>query len=227
MNGLSDQLANGSWQLLVSILVFSFFASFNPCMFAMVPLLLGNNQYQGARKVLQFISGFILALVVVGLLSALTGRALGISGRTWSSILGLLYLILGLSILHIKPINLSGFYVARHRFLPKNLLNVQWVNPLISGVTFGLAPSPCTLPAVTAIAAYTLASGKVLFGILALGAFGIGHSVFLALTFIPGFRSRLSSFKCKRNFSPILGIILILLAAYLLLRPDLVGHSLF
>lgn len=225
---LSDTLSNSGWAIMPLILVFSFVASFNPCMLAMVPVVLGGTRSKGLLTVLFFSSGFTLILVLLGVVSASVGKMIALPGPLWRIFLALLYLGMGLTMLKDKlPVKLSGFYVAkrerRRTIFHQGQLDVH---PFLLGVLFGLAPSPCTVPAVTAIVAFILTTGDVLFGGVALGAFAIGHSLFIALAFLPGVRTKIASYRLPQKLKPAVAMTLLLLAVYLFIgQPSLPSHQ--
>ena len=224
INNLTQNLANGSWAILLSMFGVGLLESFNPCTGAMLPLVAGGTRQGGYSKILMFSGGYTLTLASLGLLAATIGRVLTLPGWFWSIFLGLLYLLTGLSILRVRlPVSVTGFYVLRNNWPGvRFLLNKEGLNPMALGVVFGLAPSPCTVPVVMAVSAFTVASGKVLFGALALGFFGLGHSIILALAFLPAIRRHSGINRFFGSLRPVLGMVLILIAIYFLVwQPDL------
>ncbi|MEA5024572.1 hypothetical protein SDC9_20797 [bioreactor metagenome] len=220
VNNLSLSLNTGSWGVLLTLFGFGLLESFSPCMGAMLPLVAGSTRTGSYNKTLLFSGGFITSIMLLGLLSAKIGQVLTLSTWFWTSLLGILYLMIGLFLLGIRlPIRISWFYI-----LPKKpnvlsiFINQEGLNPFFLGIIFALAPSPCTTPVVMAVSAFSIASGKLLFSILALGAFGLGHSLVLGLTFLPAVRNLFRSTRVYGYLRTILGITMVLLSVYLLVQ---------
>lgn len=220
INNLSLSLNTGSWGVLLTLFGFGLLESFSPCMGAMVPLVAGSTRTGGFSKTLLFSGGFITSMMLLGLFAAKIGQVLTLSTLFWTNLLGILYLIIGLSLLGIRlPIRISGFYIWEKKpNILRLFINQEGLNPFFLGIVFALAPSPCTTPVVMAVGAFSIASGKLLFSILALGAFGLGHSLVLGLTFLPAVRNLFRSTRVYEYLKTILGIALVLLSVYFLVR---------
>lgn len=221
---LSSSLAQGSLLSLLIMFGAGLALSINPCMAGMLPLVIGGNKRGGIRRSFLFIGGFIVTLMLLGVLAANLGKVLTLPGLFWTSVLGILYLIAGLVLLRVKlPISIYGFHVFKHKRpqLFRFIINHEGLNPGAMGAVFALAPSPCTLPVIMAVSAYTVASGQPLFGALALGFFGLGHSLPLAFAFSPWVRKLFRPNSFTRYLRPALGVLLIAVAVYFLLAgPD-------
>lgn len=148
-------------------------------------------------------------------------------GWFWTIFLGALYLIAGMALLQIRlPIKISGFYVGRRRFANSYFDHNQGLNPGLLGSFLALAPSPCTTPVILVVSGVAAASGSVLYAAIALGLFGLGHSILLALAFLPKVRQLFRVNKFTRYLRPALGVVFLLLAGYFsAFRPELFDHA--
>ncbi len=227
VHSLHLSLQNGSWWVMVSMFTAGIILSFNPCMGAMIPLVLGGTRQTGYGRSIQFIVGFTLTLMLLGALAAGVGTLFRLPGLFWTIFLGVLYLIAGAILLGLRfPIKISGFYVTNKRLSFQNFYNHEGLSPWILGGFFALAPSPCTTPVILMVSGAAMASGKIVFSALALGAFGLGHSLLLALAFIPAIRKLFRINALSQRLRPILGVVLIILAGYFLVaQPDLFNPS--
>lgn len=227
VHSLHLSLQNGSWWVMLSMFTAGIILSFNPCMGAMIPLVLGGTRKTGYGKSAQFIVGFTLTLTLLGALAAGVGTLFRLPGLFWTLFLGVLYMIAGAILLGIKfPIKISGFYVTNMRLSFQRFYNHEGMSPWMLGSFFALAPSPCTTPVILMVSGAAMANGKIAFSALALGVFGLGHSLLLALAFLPVVRklSRVNAFS--QRLRPILGVALIVLAGYFLVaQPDLFDTS--
>lgn len=227
IHSLHVSLQNGSWWVMLSMFAAGLFLSFNPCMGAMIPLVLGGTRQTGYQRSLQFIVGFTLTLVLLGILAAGVGTVLRLPGWFWTVVLGGLYLVAGAVLLGFRwPVKITGFYITKKRFSLHPIYNHEGLSPFTLGVVFGIAPSPCTTPVILMVSGVAIASGNVIFSALALGTFGLGHSLILALAFLPVVRKMLRVNAFTRRLRPLLGVFLILLAGYfLVLQPNLFDHN--
>lgn len=226
---LSVNLAQGSLLSLGIMFGAGLALSFNPCMGAMVPLVLGGNKRGGLGRSILFMGGFTITLILLGVAVAGLGKVMMLPGWFWTSFLGILYLIAGLSLLRIKlPITIFGFQVFKYRrpSLFRFIINREGLNSVVMGALFGLAPSPCTMPVILAVSAFVMAGGHPLFGALALGFFGLGHSLPLAFVFSPWVRKMFKPNRFTRYLRPALGIFLVAAAVYFLAaEPDFFDHN--
>ena len=111
-------LSGGSWLTLVVMVWVGLAASINPCMGAMVPLVLGNKREPKPQNLLLFVTGFCTTLMLLGLTAARLGQALVLPAKAWLIMLSFLYLLFGLMLLNVKPpFKISGFYTVRNRRL--------------------------------------------------------------------------------------------------------------
>lgn len=218
---LNSSLAGGFWVALPAMLGLGFMQAFSPCMAVLTPLVIGSSRQSGFNRSFLFIAGYTVTLMFLGLLAARMGKVLTLPGWFWAPFLGSLYLISGLMLLGVKfPFAISKFYVFRHR--PQWLrliINRGSLNPGALGVISALTPSPCTIPIIMAITAYVLASGQTMLGALALGSFGLGHSLPLALAFLPWVRNLFRPNRFTGTLRSVIGMILIAISLYFLVTP--------
>lgn len=227
VHSLHLSLQNGSWWVMISMFTAGIILSFNPCMGAMIPLVLGGTRQTGYSRSVQFVIGFSLTLMLLGALAAGVGTLFRLPGLFWTLFLGVLYLVAGAILLGFKfPVKISGFYVTNKRLSFQNIYNHEGLSPWILGSFFALAPSPCTTPVILMVSGAAMASGNIAFSALALGVFGLGHSLLLALAFLPVVRKLFRVNALTQRLRPILGVALIVLAGYFLVaQPDLFDHS--
>lgn len=225
---LSSSLTSGSLVAFLVMFGAGITLAFNPCMAAMAPLVIGGSRQSGFSRSFLFMGGFTVTLMILGLVTASLGKVLTLPAWFWTTALGILYLITGMILLRTRlPIRISSFYVFREQpHWLDSIVTKEGLNPGALGAVFALAPSPCTLPVIMAVTAFVLASGQMLFGSLALGFFALGHSLPLALAFLPWVRNLFRPSPLTRALRPALGVLMLALALYFLVaRPDFFNHS--
>jgi len=162
-------LASFTWGIL-SILL-------SPCHLASIPLIVGFIDKQGrmSTKRAFFIStlfavGILITIAAIGAITAAAGRMMGDVGRYGNYFVALIFFVVGLVLLDVIPMPFSG--PSQIGFKKKGLLAA-----FILGLVFGVALGPCTFAYMAPMLAVTfkVASTAVLYGIVLLLAYGIGH----------------------------------------------------
>ncbi len=149
----------------------------SPCHLASIPLIIGFIDNQGrvstgrAFAISSLFSLGILATIgLIGAITAAAGRMMGDLGPYANYFVAIIFFAVGLHLLGIIPLPLSGpGQVGMKR---KGLLAA-----LILGLVFGIALGPCTFAYMAPMLGVTfkLASSSMLYGIVLLLAYGVGH----------------------------------------------------
>ncbi len=149
----------------------------SPCHLASIPLIVGFISEQGqvtTRRAFWtstlFALGILITIAAIGALTAAAGRMLGDVGRYGNYFVALIFFVVGLHLLGVIPLPWSGpGQVGMKR---KGLLAA-----LVLGLVFGIALGPCTFAYMAPMLGVTfkLASTNLLYGVLLLLAYGLGH----------------------------------------------------
>jgi len=149
----------------------------SPCHLASIPLIVGFVNGQGKISTKRafsisvlFAFGILLTIALIGIVTAAAGRMLGDVGRFGNYFVAAIFFIVGLHLVGVIPLPFSGpGQIAMKR---KGMLAA-----FILGLVFGIALGPCTFaymaPMLTV--AFKLAATNLLYGILLLLSYGIGH----------------------------------------------------
>jgi cytochrome c-type biogenesis protein len=168
-------LASFIWGILSIIL--------SPCHLASIPLIVGFIDEQGRISTKRafwistlFAVGILITIGIIGAITAAAGRMMGNVGTYGNYFVALIFFLVGLHLLGVIGMPWSGpGQVGMKR---KGLLAA-----LILGLVFGIALGPCTFAYMAPMLAVTfkLASTNLLYGILLLLAYGIGHCSVIVL----------------------------------------------
>ncbi len=149
----------------------------SPCHLAGIPLIVGFIGRQGKMTTKQsfvisslFAIGMLVTIGAVGAATAAAGRIMGdIGGWVNYFVAGVLFLV-GLHLLEVLPMPFSGPGQV-------NMKSRGALAAFILGLVFGMALGPCTFAFMAPMLAITfkLASTEVLYGILLLVMYGLGH----------------------------------------------------
>ncbi len=221
---VSALLQSNPWLAVVAVFAGGVTTALNPCVLAMVPLLMGvvagNRETTTLRRSLVFSLFFVLGLAVtftvLGLISALMGRMFGNVGRFWKYAVAGVCLVMGLHLVGILKWNVpvpSGIRVKKQGFLGAFLL----------GLLFGVVSSPCAVPILAVLLAFVAEKGNVLYGGFLLFIYALGHSalVLAAGTSVGAAKSLLESRGLRRAHAVLqkaAGVLIIGVGAYFLFR---------
>ena len=168
-------VASFTWGIL-SILL-------SPCHLSSIPLIVGFIDQQGRMSTRRafFIStlfaiGILVTIGAIGAVTAAAGRMMGDVGRYGNYFVAVIFFLVGLYLLDILPMPWSGHgQVGMKR---KGLLAA-----LILGLVFGIALGPCTFAYMAPMLGVTfrVASTSLLYGIILLIAYGVGHCSVIVL----------------------------------------------
>jgi len=155
----------------------------SPCHLASIPLIIGFIDEQGrisTRRAFTistlFAVGILITIGIIGAITAAFGTILGGLGPYPNYFVALLFFVVGLHLLGVIPIPWSGpGQVGMKR---RGMLAA-----LILGLLFGIALGPCTFAFMIPVLGVTfkVASTALLYGIVLLLAYGIGHCSVIVL----------------------------------------------
>lgn len=219
---ISALLHNSPWLAIVAVFLGGVTTALNPCVLAMIPLLMGvvagNRETTTVKRSLVFSLLFVLGLAVtftgLGLVSALMGRMFGYVGPFWKYLVAGVCLLMGLHLLGLLKLNFPvpiGLKVKRRGFVGAFLL----------GLLFGVVSTPCAVPILAVLLAFVAEKGNVLYGGSLLFIYALGHSalVLVAGTSVGAAKGLLES-KGLRKAHGILqraaGVLIIVIGAYFL-----------
>ena len=151
----------------------------SPCHLLSIPLIVGfmNNYEKVSTKQAFYISflfsvGILITIAVVGVITALSGRIAGDIGKTGNYIVAGIFVVIGLYIMELIKI---PFFTMHHSYI--NRFKKGLFAAFILGIIFGIALGPCTFAYLAPMLAiiFNVSTTKLLFGILLLFVYAIGH----------------------------------------------------
>lgn len=172
--------------------VFALFAAFawgilsillSPCHLAGIPLIVGFIDEQGRMSTkrafqisLLFALGILISIGMIGAITAAAGRLMGDVGRYGSYLVAVIFLLAGLHLLGV--ISMPGTRPGQVAMKRRGRMAA-----FILGLVFGIALGPCTFAYMAPMLAITfkLAADRLIYGILLLLAYGVGHGSVIVL----------------------------------------------
>jgi cytochrome c-type biogenesis protein len=168
-------LASLVWGILSVIL--------SPCHLSSIPLIIGFINQQGRISTRRafftsalFAFGILVTIGIIGAITAAAGRMMGDIGKYGNYIVAVVFFIVGLHLIGVIPMPWSGpGQVGMKR---KGLLSA-----FILGLIFGIALGPCTFAYMAPMlgVTFSLATTNIVYGIILLLAYGIGHCSVIVL----------------------------------------------
>lgn len=225
MDNLIQAFSNTS-QTAWYILIFASFAggilaSLSPCSLAMLPLIIGyvggyskETPFRTFLQLCCFIFGTAIVFTIIGVFCALTGSVFASAmGGYFTIIIASLLLVMGLKLLDILEIETPTII----KSMPTNSTNSIFLYPILLGITFALAGTPCSTPILAGIMAFAAIGKNLSLAILMLFLFALGQGIILILAGL--FTSSLKNMKSLAKFTEILlkisGVLLICVALFL------------
>lgn len=214
---------NEEFSLLILLLCFlgGVVASLSPCGIGMLPIVVSyigsSSEKRTSKNIIQiifFIIGLSVCLTAIGLVCALTGQIFDATSRVYFVlILTSLIMIFGLNLVGLLDIN---FPVLIKKF-PQSDKHNFITYPLLLGMVFALAASPCSTPILAGIMAAASMSANFIYAALMLFLFSLGQGVIILIAGL--FTSVLKNLSSAAKYTDILtkisGVVLILFAIFL------------
>ena len=221
INIFSDTSQTTWYILLFASFIGGLLASLSPCSLAMLPLIIGYvggySKETPLKTFLQlccFILGTAVVFTAIGVFCALTGRVFASAmGGYFTLIMASLLLTLGLKLLGILDFETPTIIKA----MPTNTTNSIFLYPILLGITFALAGTPCSTPILAGIMAFAAIGKNLSIAILMLFLFALGQGLILILAGL--FTSSIKNMKSLAKFTEILlklsGVLLVGVSIFL------------
>ena len=159
------------------LLIFTagFLTSLGPCSLSLLPITIayigGSNNKNNEIKILSFCSGVILSLILLGALSGFLGKIYGQVPHIFTTSISIFAILMGLNLLGIIKFQLPNS--PNFKFIEEKV--PRFLSPLVAGVAFGLASSPCITPVLATLLAWVSQTKNPILSIIFLFFFGLGQ----------------------------------------------------
>jgi cytochrome c biogenesis protein CcdA len=209
LESLSKMITESGWLAPVLALVAGILTSVTPCSLSSIPLIVGYVGGVGQRDTkkafwlsITFAGGAAVTFTALGVFASLAGKLMGNSASWWYIILGILMVLMALQTWGVFEIIPSSYLISKSK-------KKGYIGAFIAGILGGIFSSPCSTPVLIALLAIVAGKGSILWGILLLLLYSIGHGILavVAGTSI-GFVQKLSASEKYGKASTILKIIM-------------------
>jgi cytochrome c biogenesis protein CcdA len=173
------------WLALVAVFVGGILTASNPCVLAMIPLMMSfvagrSEEKPGVLRAflfsLVFILGLAVTFTVLGMIAALAGKMYGEVSGVWTWLVAAVCAVMGLHLMGVLTIPIPSL---GGRLQPKTR---GLLGALVLGLLFGVVSAPCAAPILVVLLTYLAGSGSsVAWGGTLLLVYALGHSVLIVI----------------------------------------------
>lgn len=220
LESISTAISANIWLAPLLALLAGILTSVTPCALTSIPLVIGYVGGTGQRDTkkafwlsVTFSIGMAATFTILGTAASLLGRLMQGTGSWWYILLGILMLLMALQTWEIYNFIPSSYAISKNT-------KRGFVGAFIAGVLGGFFSSPCATPVLVVLLAMVANKGNLLWGILLLLLYSIGHSflVLIAGTSV-GFVHKLSSSEkyggTTKVLKIVMGSLIMLIALYM------------
>jgi cytochrome c-type biogenesis protein len=175
-------LQTNPWLSIGAVFVGGALTASNPCVLAMIPLMMGfvagrQEERVGPARALGYSAVFVFGLsvtfVVLGMMAALAGALYGEVSVAWNWIVAVVCVVMGLHLMGVLRFTIPVPFQVQTRARGV-------VGALLLGLLFGLVSAPCSAPILLVLLAYVAEPGSsVPYGGFLLLVYALGHSVLI------------------------------------------------
>jgi cytochrome c-type biogenesis protein len=182
---VGQYISTNPWLALAAVFVGGMLTASNPCVLAMIPLMMGfvagrREDRAGVMRAfvysLVFVFGLAITFTALGMIAALAGKMYGDVSSVWSWIVAAVCAVMGLHLMGVLTIPIPSL---GGRLQPKTR---GLLGALVLGLLFGVVSAPCAAPILVVLLTYLAGSGSsVTWGGVLLLVYALGHSALILI----------------------------------------------
>lgn len=182
LQAMSRIVTEHVWLAPILALLAGVLTSILPCSLSSIPLIIGyvggvgTEPKKAFRLSIVFAVGTAITFTILGTLAALAGNLIGATSSWWYGVLGTFMILMALQTWEIYHFIPATYLVTKNT-------KTGYIGALAAGILGGIFSSPCATPMLVALLAIVAGKGNVLWGMLLLLLYAIGHSF---LTIVAG-----------------------------------------
>lgn len=220
LNNLSTLIQGSMWIAPFIALLAGVLTSVTPCALSSVPLVIGyvggtggGDTKRAFRLSLTFAIGMAVTFTALGTIASMLGKLMGTSQTWWYLVLGVLMVLMALQTFEVYNFIPSTYLISKNT-------KKGYIGAFVAGILGGIFSSPCATPVLVVLLGLVARSGNVMWGILLLLLYSIGHSVLVLVAGTSvGFVRKLTASEKYGAFSKwlkyIMGTVILLIGFYM------------
>jgi cytochrome c biogenesis protein CcdA len=183
LGNVQTYIQTNPWLALAGVFAGGALTASNPCVLAMIPLVIGfvggYDGISGWRKSfgfsLIFVFGLAVSFTVMGLVAVMAGRLFGDVGRFWPWVIALVCFAMAAHLWDLWTFSVPEG-LARYRPRHTGLLGA-----LALGLLFGLVSAPCAAPILVVVLTYIAFQDNLPYGLALLWTYAVGHCLLIVV----------------------------------------------
>jgi len=176
-------ITTSPWLAFVAVFIGGALTASNPCVLAMIPLVIGFvGGYEGISGwkksfafSLIFVFGLAVSFTLMGVIAITLGRLFGDVGSFWPWIIVAVCLAMAA---HLWDLWTFSMPESLTRFRPKH---AGVIGAFTLGMLFGLVSAPCAAPILVIVLTYIASRGNMAYGLALLWTYAVGHCVLIVV----------------------------------------------
>lgn len=176
LNQIAEIIGSNPWLAPLLALLAGVLTSVTPCALSSVPLIIGYVGGVGEKNTKKafafsavFSVGTAVTFVALGIIATSAGKLMGTSSPVWYIVLGILMVLMALQTWEIFNFIPSVNLISKSR-------KKGYAGAFLAGILGGIFSSPCSTPVLIALLAIVAGEGNLLWGILLMLLYSVGHS---------------------------------------------------
>jgi len=190
MGGIEAFLGNAQtyiqtnpWLAFGAVFVGGALTASNPCVLAMIPLVIGfvggYGEISGWKRSfgfsLVFVFGLAVSFTVMGLIAVMVGRLFGDVGNFWPWVIAAVCFAMAAHLWDLWTFSVPE-RLARYR--PRH---VGAIGAFTLGLLFGVVSAPCAAPILVVVLTYVASKGNLPYGLALLWTYAVGHCLLIVV----------------------------------------------
>jgi len=183
LGNVQATIQTNPWLAFAGVFVGGALTASNPCVLAMIPLVIGFvGGYEGISGwrrsfgfSLVFVFGLAASFTAMGLVAVLVGRLFGDVGRFWPWVIALVCFAMAA---HLWDLWTFSIPQGLARYRPKH---AGVLGAFTLGLLFGLVSAPCAAPILVVVLTYIASKGNLPYGLALLWTYAVGHCLLIVV----------------------------------------------
>jgi len=217
---LSTLIKANLWLAPILAILAGVLTAFTPCSLSTIPLVVAyvggtadNDTKKSFRLSLVFALGMAVTFTILGVVASLAGKLIGRAASWWYIVLGVLMVLMALQTWEVFNFIPSTFLISKSK-------RRGYIGALIAGILGGIFSSPCATPVLIALLALVASQGKLLWGVIMLLLYSVGHSILVLIAgtsmgFVKKLTTNAKYGRTSKVIKIVLGSLILLLAFYM------------
>jgi cytochrome c-type biogenesis protein len=183
LGNVQGYIQTNPWLAFVGVFLGGALTASNPCVLAMIPLVIGfvggYGEISGWKRSLGFslifVFGLAASFTAMGLVAVMVGRLFGDVGSFWPWVIAAVCFAMAA---HLWGLWTFGAPERLARYRPKH---AGIIGAFILGLLFGLISAPCAAPILAVVLTFVASKADLFYGLGLLWTYAVGHCLLIVV----------------------------------------------